>query len=219
MADRPLPDLEIVHARAAAAALLDPGRARILAAAGEPVSAAEIARRLNLPRQRVHYHVRELERAGLLRPAGRRRRGNLIEQRFVATARSYALSPGLLGALAADWRGVANATSPEYLFALTEQVRDDLSGLLAESAEAPAGAPGTASTVSVKAQFRIESEAQRTALAAALREAIVGVIARHTSPDRRPDGRAGRGRVHRLVLACYPMPMAASEPRARQEEP
>jgi DNA-binding transcriptional ArsR family regulator len=213
MADRPLPELEVVRARAAAAALLDPGRARILAVAREPVSATEIARRLELPRQRVHYHVRELERAGLLRPAGRRRRGNLIEQRFVATARSYALSPGLLGPVAADWREMANGGSPDYLLALTEQVRDDLSGLLAESREAPDEHP----TIAIKAQFRIETEAQRAAFAAAVREAIVAAIARHTSPDR-PDGRPGRGRAHRLVLACYPMPTAAAERTAETEE-
>jgi len=202
-----IPNLEVVASRAGGTALLDPGRARILAAAREPASAAEIARRLGLPRQRVHYHVRELERAGLLRPAGRRRRRNLIEQRFVATARSYAISPGLLGPLAADWRAIPDAGSPAYLLALTEQVREDLSRLMADR---EAGAPAT----SLKAQFRLESERQRAAFAAALREAVVAVIARYTSPDRREEGRAATGRVHRLVLGCYPL--AGAEAPARE---
>ena len=200
MAEPGRTDLEIVENPVAAAALLDPLRARILAAMREPASAAEIARQLDLPRQRVHYHVRELERVGLLRPAGRRRRGNLIEQRFVATARAYALSPELLGPLAADWRALGDPASAAYLLALTEQVRADLSRLMSAE-DGPAAGPAT----SLKAQFRLDSESKRAAFAAALREAIVGVVARHTAPDRREDGRPGPGGAYRLVLACYPL--------------
>jgi DNA-binding transcriptional ArsR family regulator len=207
-------DLEIIADPHAAAALLDPRRSRILAVAREPASATEIARRLGLPRQRVHYHVRELERAGLLRPAGRRRRGNLIEQRFLATARSYALAPELLGPMAADWRALSDPGSVRYLLALTEQVRSDLARLLPDEEEDSAALPRT---VSVKAQFRLESETQRAAFAAALREAIVSVVARYTTPDRREDGRAGNGRVHRLVLATYPL--AGEKPAKREEKP
>jgi DNA-binding transcriptional ArsR family regulator len=204
--------MAVVTESEAATALLDPRKERILAAAREPASATEIARGLGLPRQRVHYHVRELERAGLLRPAGRRRRRNLVEQRFVATSRSYALAPELLGALAADWREVPDARSPAYLLALTEQVRSDLARLLSD---AEGAATESAPTMSLKAQFRLETEAQRTAFLAALREAVVTVIARHTSPDRREGGRTGGGRVHRLLLACYPL--AGEEPPSRRE--
>lgn len=79
-----------------------PLRLNILAALLEPDSATGVARRMNLPRQTVNYHVRELERARLLARAGRRRRRRLFEQLYVATARSYTLSPDLLGPLAAD---------------------------------------------------------------------------------------------------------------------
>ena len=167
MAKVELRDLETVDDPDAAAALLHPLKARILRLAREPASATELARRLDLPRQRVHYHVRELERAGLLRRAGRRRRRNLVEQRFVASARSYVLSPALLGPLAADWRAVEDASSPEYLLALTEQVRDDV----ARAASAAEATGRRASTFSLKAQFRLDSEAQRAAFATALREA------------------------------------------------
>jgi len=200
-----------------AAALLDPLRTRILALAREPASATEIARQLEMPRQRVHYHVRELERFGLLLTAGRRRRRNLIEQRFVATARSYVLAPGLLGPLAPDWRTVGDTASGEYLLALLEQVRDDVGRATAKEEAAP-GEAETAerpATVSLKAQFRLESAAQRTAFATALREALVAAIARHTSPDRLDDGRPGKGGPHRLLLACYPVPAAGREERPR----
>src|SRR5262245_2965310 len=58
----------------AAALLYHPVRIKILAALVEPDSATGVARRMNLPRQTVNYHVRELARAKLLARAGRRRR-------------------------------------------------------------------------------------------------------------------------------------------------
>src|SRR5690606_7209543 len=98
-ADDPPLALECVDVPERARALLSPLRLEVLARAREPRSATEIAGELALPRQKVNYHVKELHRARFLRPAGRRRKRNLTEQRYVATARSYVLAPGLLGPL------------------------------------------------------------------------------------------------------------------------
>ena len=165
----------------------------------EPVSAAELARRLGLPRQRVNYHVRALERSGFLRPAGRRRKRNMIEQRYVATARAFVLSPTILGPVGADWRDIADTASADYVLALTEQVRVDV-----ERAREEAEGRRVAA-LSLKSQFRFETAEQRDAFTNAIREAVVGVIARHSSANRTEDGKPGRGRPHRLVLVCYPV--------------
>ena len=125
MADEPTA-LETVTEPARAAALLDPLRARILTLAREPASATELGARLSLPRQRVNYHVRQLAQVGLLRRAGRRRRRNMFEQLYVASARGFVLSPELLGETAADWRAVEDAGSPAYLLALSAQMQADL---------------------------------------------------------------------------------------------
>jgi len=192
-----------------ASALLHPLRLRVMSLARRPVSAAEMARTLGLPRQRVNYHVRALERAGLLRPAGRQRRRNMVEQRYVAAARSFVLSPDLLGPLGADWRDIPDTASADYLLALSEQVRRDL-----ELASSEASAEGKRlATLSLKSQFRFESPAQRAEFAAAVRDAVVGVIARHSSPSRLENGRPGRGRPYRLVLACYPVPASEAGER------
>jgi DNA-binding transcriptional ArsR family regulator len=204
---RPRKDLETITDPVAAGALLRPLRLALLALAREPASATELARRLGLPRQRVHYHVRALEKAGFLRPAGRLRKRNLVEQRFVATAGAYVLLPEVLGPLAADWRAVADTTSADYVLALAEQVRADVAGASRQASIAGE----TAETFSVKSQFRFDSPRQRTEFAAAVRQALVEAIARHTTPDRPGAGRSPRGRVHRLVLSCYPAPSAARE--------
>ena len=64
MAEFEVRDLETVEDPRAAAALLHPLKARILRLAREPASAAELSRRLDLPRQRVHYHARGPRSAG-----------------------------------------------------------------------------------------------------------------------------------------------------------
>jgi DNA-binding transcriptional ArsR family regulator len=208
--------VESVESPRRASALLNPMRLRLLRLAQEPASATELARLLSLPRQRVNYHVRELARAGFLRPAGRRRKRNWIEQRYVATARSYSLSPEILGPLAPDWRAIADTASADFLLALAEQVRFDVTRV-----EREARAEGKrVRTLSLKSQFRFDSPPQRAAFAEALRQAVVEVIARHSSPDRSPSGRAGRGRPYRLVLACYPLAegaMARETPEPPEE--
>lgn len=201
-APSPIDELESVESPARASALLHPLRLRLLALAREPASAADLARQVGLPRQRVNYHVRELSQAGLLKPAGRRRRRNLYEQRYRATARAYVLDPALLGPLAADWRAIEDKASSEYLIALSEQVRADVSRAAAEARQEGE----RLTTFSLKSQFRFLSPGQRAEFADAVRRALVDVIARHTLPDRREGGRPGRGQPHRLVLACYPAP-------------
>jgi DNA-binding transcriptional ArsR family regulator len=198
-------DLETIANPRRASALLHPLRLRILALARDPASAAEIARALGLPRQRVNYHVRALERAGFLKPAGRARKRNMIEQRYVSTSRAFALSPGILGPVGADWREIGDTGSADYLLALAEQVRFDV-----ERAAGEAEAEGRRiSTLSLKSQFRFESPAQRAEFTSAVREAIVGVIARHSSPNRLENGRPARGKPYRMVVACYPVPAGA----------
>lgn len=200
----------LLDSASGAAAILHPLRRRILEALESPDSAAGVARRLRLPRQRLNYHVRELARAGLLRRAGRRRKGNMVEQCYVATARSYALSPELLGRIGADARRVEDTLSAAYLLALASQLQSELGRASREAA-----AQGKRlTTLSVNSEFRFESAEQRARFARALQAAVVDVIGRFASPARRDDGTAGAGRLYRLVLGCYAVP-----PRGASEEP
>jgi DNA-binding transcriptional ArsR family regulator len=183
-------DLECLTDAKGAAALLDPLRRRVLAEAREPSSATEIAARLRLPRQKVNYHVRELARARLLRRAGDRRKRNLIERRWEATARSYVLAPQVLGELGADPRLLQNQMSVAHLVALAAQTQRDLAATLSAGKPQP--------TLSLVSEFHFESARQREEFARALHAAIIDVVARYTSP--------GQGRPFRLTAGCYPIP-------------
>jgi predicted ArsR family transcriptional regulator len=52
----------------------------------EPGSAASVAAQLDAPRQRIRYHVRELERAGLVTRVAERAHGGLVERLVQASA-------------------------------------------------------------------------------------------------------------------------------------
>jgi DNA-binding transcriptional ArsR family regulator len=86
-----LDDLDTAHLA------LAPIRRRILAALTEPASAAGLAEQLDMPRQKIGYHLRALEEAGLIQLAGERRKRGFTERLFVA-ARSYVLDPALMQA-------------------------------------------------------------------------------------------------------------------------
>jgi DNA-binding transcriptional ArsR family regulator len=207
----------MVRERAHAAALLHhPLRLKILAALAEPDSATGVARRMNLPRQTVNYHVRELARARFLARAGRRRRRHLFEQCYVATARGYVLSPELLGQLAADPAQIADTFSAKYLLGLASKVQLEL----ARSAELAAAAGKRLATLSINTELRFTSPEQRAAFTVELQRAIVEAAGRHSSPFSKADGSAAEGRPYRLVVGCYPIPPAKdAEPQPSLETP
>src|SRR5687767_3555909 len=95
-------DVEIIEDPAAATVALEPVRSRLLSELAEPASAATLATRLGLARQKVNYHLRALETHGLVRLAEKRRWGGLTERLLVATAASYVVSPGAMGPVASD---------------------------------------------------------------------------------------------------------------------
>jgi len=201
--------IDCVREAERAANLLLPVRLAILDLAREPASASEIAARLGQPRQRINYHVRLLARAGFLRKAGRRRRRNMIEQRYVASAGAILLAPELLGPVAPDWTRIGDPGSAAYLIALASQMEQDLvrAGARGKPAEG-----GKETALTFKSQFSFADPPQRDAFVRALRQAVVEVIARFTSPARE----AGPSGIYRLILGCYPYPSepsSSSRPR------
>jgi DNA-binding transcriptional ArsR family regulator len=86
-------DVTVIDDPAAAEASLDPIRARLLAELAQPGSASTLGTRVGLTRQKANYHLRELERHGLVELVEERRKGNCTERVLRATAASYVISP------------------------------------------------------------------------------------------------------------------------------
>jgi DNA-binding transcriptional ArsR family regulator len=95
-------DVEVIESAGAAAVALDPVRARLLRELAVPSSAAGLAGRVGLARQKVGYHLKALEAHGLVELAEERRHGGITERVLRATAASYVVSPAAVTASAAD---------------------------------------------------------------------------------------------------------------------
>src|SRR5215470_12777703 len=189
-------DVEIIDDPAAAVVALDPIRARLLSELTEPGSAASLAGRVGLTRQKVNYHLRALEAHGLVHSVEERRWGGLVERRVVATAASYVVSPAAMGEAASDPARASDRLSARYLIALAARVVREVGVLLRGSKEQGKHL----ATLALDTEVRFRSPAERAAFTAELTQAIARLVARYH------DAAAPGGRAHRLVLVAHPSP-------------
>src|ERR1043166_7904637 len=131
-------DVEVIEDAAAATVALEPARSRLLAELAEPASAAALAARLGIPRQKVNYHLRGLERHGLVRTVDTRKWGGLTARRLLAPASSYVVSPAAMGAAASNPARAMDRLSASYLIALAARAVREVGGLVRRGL-----APGT----------------------------------------------------------------------------
>ena len=96
---------------------LPPLRRQLLALLAQPEAATSLARRLDLPRQKVNYHPRALERAGLVELVKERRRRGLVERRLRATARAWVIEPALLASGSVEATEFQDRFASAYLVA------------------------------------------------------------------------------------------------------
>jgi predicted ArsR family transcriptional regulator len=191
-------DLEVLDRPSAAALTLDPIKGRILAALGTPGSAASLAERVGLTRQKVNYHLRALEAEGLVEPAGERRWGGITERLMTASASSYVVSPAALGPLAVDPAHTADRLSASYLVALAARIVREV-GALWRAARAN---DKRLATVAIDTVIHFRSPAERAAFTSDLADAISALVARYH------DEESPKSRPHRLVVGAYPLPAA-----------
>src|SRR5437868_7834519 len=111
-------DIHVIDDPAAATVALEPMRSRLLSELVVPASAATLATRVGLARQKVNYHLHALEAHGLVRLAEERKWGGLTARLLVATAASYVVSPSALGPVAADPHREIDGLSANYPYSL-----------------------------------------------------------------------------------------------------
>ena len=189
-------DVAVIDDPGAAMAALDPIKARLLAELSTPGSAASLAARVGLARQKVNYHLHALEDLKLVEPVEERYWGGLTERLMVATAASYVVSPAALGPIGADPARNNDRLSASYLIALAARVVREV-GALWHRARA---SNKRLATLSIDTVIRFKSPDDRAAFTNDLARAIASLAARYH------DERAPRGRPHRLVVVSYPAP-------------
>ena len=187
--------IQVIQSTSSAEKLLKPERLRMLELLSEPGSASGIARRLNLPRQTVNYHLKELEKEGFVEFVEQRPKGNCLERFVRATARSYVISPQALGALGIEAGGLRDRFSAAYLISAASRAIRDVS-ILRQRADKAGKALGT---LTIETEISFASAAERQAFT----EELANCVARLAMKFHKP--KAEEGRSFRLVLGAYPV--------------
>src|SRR6185436_13749254 len=166
---------EVIEDPAAATVALDPVRSRLLAELAEPASAAELALRVGLPRQKVNYHLRALEAHRLVRVVDTRKWGGLTERRLAASAGSYVVSPAALGPAATTPARTTDRLSASYLIALAARVVREVGELV----RAALRTEQRLATLSIDTEIRFRSAAERAAFSQELAASVADLAARY----------------------------------------
>lgn len=172
-------------------ALAHPLRVQILESLREPASAAEVARRIGQPRQKVNYHLKELERAGLVQRLEERRVGNFVESVYRAVARTFLVSPQVAWAGPRRFETLRSQHSLETLVLLGERLQRDAAGLL----DRATFEGEEIASASVVAEARFSSEEDREAFLREYVRTTADLLERHGNK---------RGARYCVLLAAYP---------------
>jgi DNA-binding transcriptional ArsR family regulator len=188
--------VDVITGAEQAVVALQKTRRRLLAELVEPDSAAGLARKLGVPRQRLNYHLRELERGGLVELVEERRKGNCVERVVRATARAFVISPDAIGALGATTEIANDRFSAEYLLgAAAKTVRD-----VATMRSSARRAGKRLSTFTLETDVRFATADDRAAFADELASVMAALVAKYH------DGKAPRGRRFHLLAVVHPAP-------------
>ncbi|MFI7578064.1 helix-turn-helix domain-containing protein [Micromonospora sp. NPDC049497] len=164
--------------------LLKPQRVEILRQLAEPRTCTEVAARLEQTPQRVYYHVKQLVAAGLVELVSERRVRGITEGIYQAVARSYWLSPRLVGRIGA--RRVRDELSLGYLLDLMEEVQADVAALDRTAGELP--------SVGVSGEIRVPPE-HRQQFLHDLQTTLQDLFTRYGGAE---------GDAFKLAVAVYP---------------
>jgi len=186
-------DLDVIEKPEQATSLLDPLRGQLLAALIHPESASTLATKFDLPRQKVNYHLRELERHGLVVLVEERRKRNMTERVLQASAASYVISPQAAPELAPDPSVRRDALSARWLIALASRIVREVGSMVGEAANSGK----RVATFALDGEVRFATAADRAAFAEDLTSAVTMLVSKYH--DETTKG----GRTHRLLVALH----------------
>jgi predicted ArsR family transcriptional regulator len=188
------PALDIIDDPARARTALQPIRLRLLHLLDQPKSAPQLARAMEMPRQRVLYHLRTLEAQQLVEAQEHGSVGRRIDRTYIRTATSYAIAPKTLGGVAVDTQTVGDAFSSAYLSAVAGRALNDLAALGRAAAARGKRVP----TMTLETDVRFATPADQQRFAAELTIALTQLAAKYHQPD------SIQGRTFRVFACGYP---------------
>jgi DNA-binding transcriptional ArsR family regulator len=194
--------LQIIQDPQKAGILLQGPRLKLLAELAGGSSAAGLGRKLGVPRQKLNYHLRELEKEGFIELVEERRKGNCMERIVRATAQSYVIGPQAMGLLGETPAEAVDRFSVAFLIATAARIIRELTNLALKARRAGK----RVATLTLDAEIRFRSAESRNEFAEELTAAVAALAAKYH--DEHSEG----GRRFRLVAAAYPSPDRHIEP-------
>jgi DNA-binding transcriptional ArsR family regulator len=174
--------VELLHDPERVRAALTPLRRTLLKRLREPSSATQLAHELGLPRQRVNYHLRELERAGLVELVEERQRRGCTER--MLAARSYVVDPSVIG----EATDVQDRFAAGHLVAAATGIARDVARM--QEAADRQGERLLTFTIETEIGFAAPADLER------FTEAVARLAAQFDAPGRR----------YRVVVGGHPAP-------------
>lgn len=187
--------IDVISAPERVAAVLSPIRRQLLKGLAEPDSASGLARKLGIPRQKINYHLRELERAGFVELHQEIQRRGCIERVVRVTARTYTISHDFLEGLAVNPDSIRDRFSSAYLIAAAGRMVRDVAVLR----ERAASVEQHLTTLAIETEVSFASPAGFNAFA----KELAGEIARLAVKYNQEHSRASR--KFRVVIGAHPV--------------
>jgi len=184
-------DVFFVEVAGQAEALLHPLRIEVLKRLSEPRSCPEVARELGETSQKIYYHVKILEASRLVDKVDERRVRGIMEGLYRARARSYWLSPALVGRIGSGDRA-RDQMSLGFLLSLAEEIQSDVARLGERSgAEVP--------SLGLSLQITLGDAKRRAAFLSELTELVKRLARAYGAADGESPGER-----FQLSVVCYP---------------
>jgi DNA-binding transcriptional ArsR family regulator len=180
--------VDVLHGSERLRGTLSPLRRRLLAELREPASASGLAARLGASRQRLNYHLRELERGGLVELVEERQRRGSVERVLRATAGAVIVAPAVAGELPAE----QDRFAVDSLLSATARTFNDV----ARMREGAARSGKRLVTFAIEAEVGFDRPADITRFADALADKVAELAAQF--------GSTGTQRRYRLLIGGHP---------------
>jgi DNA-binding transcriptional ArsR family regulator len=180
-------------------AALTPLRSRLLERLRTPASATQVAAELGIARQKLNYHLRILERAGLVELVEERQRRGCTERILRSTADAFVVDPTVMST---DEQAAFTAIGDRYA---AEHLVGVAAATVRQVARMQAGAERAGTrllTFTLEADIRFAQPADVHRFADALHDSLARTAAEFDRPG---------GRSYRIVVGGHPTPKETSD--------
>ena len=177
--------------------LLKPHRLEILRRLDKPRTCPELASEFEESAQKIYYHVKALQDAGLVDKVAEKRVRGTVEGYYQAKARSYWLAPKLVGQVGGA-KQARDQVSLRVLLQLAEDVIED-TGKLGSASEAGKHVP----SLSLSAQIHLANASHRAEFLEELQTTFQALALKYGIPSSDDDA-VDKSANFRLVMMCYP---------------